>query len=207
MALWLLIGLATASRCPSYTCKALANNTCVEFVSGQAFNLNTEGCQSGYCSAVTVDAWTQATGSLSANLPCSGTAPSLPSAISSCPTKLLKKDFLSGASVLTCTSSADCVLEDYSQQPCKCGFREDGLGVCEPHTSNSDVFGDFWSECGKENSISDETIGQYWALYMNIWVYIQGAVSCSNMLAEMQKLAQLGVNHAAFISLLWLNAI
>lgn len=207
MALWLLLGLATASRCPSYTCKSLANNTCAEFVSGQAYYLNIESCQSGYCSATAVDVWAQATGSLTASFACAPTAPSLPTAISLCPAKQLKKDFLSGASVITCASTADCVLEDYSQQPCSCGFRQDGAGMCEPHVSNLDVYGDFWSACGEKNNISDEAIGLYWAVYMKFWVYLQGAVSCSNLFTEMQKLAQLNTDHAVLISLLWLNSI
>lgn len=207
MALWLLMGLATASRCPVYSCKSLANNTCAEFVSGQAYHLNLENCQSGYCSAVAVNVWAQATGSLSSAFACAQTAPSLPPSISTCPTKQLKKDFLSGASVLTCSSQADCVLEDYSQQPCSCGFRQDGAGVCEPHVSNSDIYGDFWTACGVKNQISDEAIGLYWAVYMQLWVYLQGTVSCSNVFTEMQKLSQLSIDHAALISLLWLSAI
>lgn len=75
------------------------------------------------------------------------------------------------------------------------GLREDGLGVCETYSSNLDVYGDFWSECGKENSISD------------VGLYYEDMGVCTSVLTEMQKLGQLVVNDAALISLLSLNAI
>ena len=207
-AVWLLLGLANASVCPQYSCQSLASNVCCEYVSGQEFALNLQVCQSDYyCASAEVSSWAQSPGSQTATFSCTASAPTYPSAISTCPTKLQNKNFASGAAVVTCTSASDCVLEDYTLQTCNCGFRSDGQGVCEPHSSNTDVYSGFWAECGPENTITDASIGLYWALYMQQWVSLQGAVSCTNVFNDMQKLAELAVNHAIVVSLYSLVAV
>ena len=193
-----LIALGNASYCSTFTCdSSLASNVCASFTSGQAFKLNSNGCQSGYeCAALNLYAWlkgsTLAAGAtFSCSVPSSGTTTSGTWTSISCPTKEANKNFKNGQTVISCTSDTDCQLADLTYSDCSCIFKTDGSGVCIPSSSNDQIFSGFWDDCGTSNTLTDYDTYMYWSYYVGTWDLQQSTVSCMNIFMETQKLSDL----------------
>ena len=190
-----LIALGSAGYCPTYTCDtSLASNVCAASAGGQAFKLNSNGCQSGYfCSAVATNLWSvllSGTGTATgATLSCTAETTSTTTTTTtftsySCGAKVTGKTFKSGQSVVSCNSDSDCVQTDGTNADCMCIFKTDSSGICEAHRSNDVVFSGFWSDCGTSNTITDEDTAAYWDFYISYWEYTNSNVSCMSIFME-----------------------
>ena len=193
-----LIALTSASYCPTYSCDTgMTSNTCAGYVSGSAFKLNSNGCQSNYyCSAIAVGLWAELINASSTSsgvtTSCTAVNSSSPSSSTftsmSCGTKLSNKTFKSGQTVISCTADSDCKLADGTYTNCMCIFKTDGTGICEASASNEQVYGGYWTDCGTSNTITQEEVAAYWTFYMLYWEYIQSTVSCMNIFKETTQL-------------------
>jgi len=187
-----LLACSQAAYCPTFTCDTdLGANVCSVYSSGSAYKLNSNGCQPGYvCSATAVALWAEiihANGSTDkTSFLCTAYTPPAQSTWTAvnCGTKLANKNFKSGNIVIPCTADTDCVLADYTYTLCMCVLGSDGKGVCQASTSNDQVYGGFWRDCGSGGTISDQDIAEYWAFYMMYWEYGQSTVECMSIFME-----------------------
>ena len=197
-----LIALGSASYCPTYSCDAsLTSNVCASYVSGSAFKLNSNGCQTDYyCSAIAVGLWAElinaSSTSSGSTMSCTAATTSTTTTTTSftsmsCGTKLSNKTFKSGQTVISCTADSDCKLADDTYTNCMCVFKTDGTGICEASTSNDQVYGGYWTDCGTSNTITDEDTAAYWVFYMLYWEYTQSTVSCMSIFLETTTLSDL----------------
>ena len=201
-----LIALTGASYCPTFTCDAdMTTNVCASYMSGSAFKLNSNGCQSNYyCSAIATGLWAElingSSTSSGSTYSCtaastSGTTTSTSFTSMSCGTKLSNKNFKSGQTVISCTADTDCKLADDTYTNCMCVFKTDGTGICEADLNNDQVYGGYWNDCGASDTITDEDIAAYWTFYYLYWEYTQSTVSCMNIFHETTILSNL---HTAY---------
>ena len=205
--------LVSASYCPTFTCdSSLTTNVCASYTSGSAFKVNSNGCQSGYeCSAIAVATWADlinASGSTSSGSTTSCTAVSTSTTTTtttftsmSCGTKLSNKTFKSGQTVISCTADTDCKLADDTYTNCMCVFKTDGTGICEASSSNDQVYGGYWTDCGTSNTITDENTAAYWTFYMLYWEYTQSTISCMSVFLETTTLDDLYSSYNSALAL------
>ena len=169
---------------------------CAHLTTLNIFNVNANGCDSGYfCSGYGLSAWanTYVTGSTT-DYPCTA-LPITPTTTTSvafnsvfCPTKQSLKNFKSETAIVTCSLDTDCVLEDNTNTSCQCTVRSDGLGVCVPDISNDQVYAKYWNDCGTSNTISDQHIYVYWTYFTTYWTLAQSNLSCRKVFVEIQSL-------------------
>ena len=211
-----LIVFGSATYCPTYTCDTtLSVNVCASYASGSAFKLNSNGCQDNYqCSAIAVAAWAgliNATGSSASSgatyactaVPTTSNTSTVTFTSVSCGTKLSNKNFKSGQTVVACTSSSDCRLTDDTYTTCMCVFKTDGSGICEASTSNDQVYGGYWADCGTSSTLTDEDTAVYWAFYLMYWEYTQSTVSCMSTFLETATLSDLYDNYSGAAALVF----
>jgi hypothetical protein len=183
--------------CPKFTCDgSLEPNVCVRYDVGHDFKLNSKGCQAGTsCSAISASMWadnilsTESTYLPSQTLLCetdinsayttTGTWTAM-----SCGTKLPNKGFKNGQTVVACNIDEECVLADGTISQCMCILKTDGTGICEASTSNEQVYGGYWTDCGSGSVIDDRDTAVYWVFYMMYWEYQQSTVPCMSLFVE-----------------------
>lgn len=194
-----LLCLVSSGYCPTYSCSALATNVCASHTSSSSFQLNSNGCSAGYyCSAAAANYWALnlfvTRTSPGTTLACSANPASTytPTTPMNCGTKQNPhKNFKNGQTVLSCSSDTDCALVDGTYADCTCIFKSDNTGICEAHTSNDQVFGGFWKDCGSSNTITDKDTAAYWSFYVAYWEYTKSTVSCMNIFEETATLSKL----------------
>jgi hypothetical protein len=176
-----------------------------------AFKLNSNGCNTGYfCSAFTTSQWakqlSQDINVKEGKMPCD---PEFTSTVTngnwdsmSCGTKLPNKNFQSfknlqsGQLNTKCDSNSDCLLDDGTYANCVCVYSENGSGVCEAHSSNDQVYGEYWSNC-TNGVIEGQDKALYWSFYKMYWAYTQTTLTCMNIFIEKTMLSDLSTYNGA----------
>jgi hypothetical protein len=110
--------------------------------------------------------------------------------------------------VVICQSDSDCILEDgaVGSGSCVCSLRRDGLAICNPDIS-SDAFQGYWESCGNDNTITSVDEYNYWAYYMQIWVFLQTDLECIKRLYEIEQLTTLYDLYANSATILVLSTL
>ncbi len=202
--------VAAVSYCPTFTCNWLPDNVCANYTGGSAFQLNSRNaCSSSqYCSAVSVALWAlvvNASGLSSAVSPVSycvtiaNTTDSFQP--SDCGQRFYGKEFKNNETLVLCESYQDCVLNDGTTTTCMCVFRTDGLGVCEAHPSNEQLFGEYWDECEDDDMIRSEDAANYWLYYIAYWEYTQSTVDCLDLFFEINNITSLYDDYESGVAL------
>ena len=173
----MLVVAARAMTCPLAECQALDPGVCSEIQDGKLL-VNTARCPQGtYCNVHA------ALGTPTQH--CSPTA-TLPPALSLCGERLSAREFKRGPGLVECDQDSDCMTVDGLLQPCICGLRSNGKGLCAADPSSA-VFEAYWQDCeGGEMYSSD---GQdFWSLYISLWVFLQTDLECRETFYELQEL-------------------
>lgn len=184
MLLWLSLPLlSSAILCPVLSCGSLGTVACTKKVSPTQLMLNDQNCAEGTsCSVLSVYAWWwDETTSSGSTHNCAATNNTIVPA--ECGVMPLQKNLMTGTHPKDCVDDADCTLEDGSTTPCTCSLRTGKTqGLCQPHPGAS-IFASFWQDC------ETKTAGDldYWGLYMQFYVYLQGDASCSRSLQELKS--------------------
>ena len=186
--------VSSTLSCGYASCGQTEANVCAKKLTADGFMITSQGCTTGMeCSAHDVMSWWEL-GLSGDTLLCMGTAQLMNSTGNSttCLARQTSKSFKSGAALVFCTTDSDCLLEDlqYNANSCQCALRADGRGVCQPDPS-SNLFWEYWSDCGSSNTISDEKEVAYWMYYMQVWWLTQSNNTCVNNLKEMKMLTSL----------------
>ena len=193
---WLLsLVLAGVARvrgdCNYIMCVELNAGVCAEN-SGQAdISINSSGCSGGgYCSYQMVESWMN-TVPRSQQLTCSPTSTLTTMRVGNkdCPLREVSKDFVSGSTLVQCSSpgtdNPECLLQDNTFTACVCGL--DRKSYCVPNVS-AHIFDDYWAECFKSGQnyghISDDDHYWYWHYKLNYFLPYLTAYSCARKLFE-----------------------
>ena len=206
-----LITFCCAAVCPTFTCNPIEGNVCASYQGNSVFKLNSNGCNSGYyCSAFVTSQWaiqlSQDKAASQGNMPCD---PEFTSTLTngnwdsmSCGTKLPNKSFQSYKSLqngqlsAACSGDSDCLLDDGTYANCVCVFSETGSGVCDAHSSNDQVYGEYWGNCTK-GVIEGQDKALYWSFYKMYWAYTQTTLTCMKIFIETAMLSDLSEFNSA----------
>ena len=194
LCLSVLFSFAASVVCPTFSCKPLSTNVCASKVSARTFQVNENGCDTGYyCAGAKVDLWANNLRyTTNTTIYCEqGDFMRIMNSESSqrvsvpCPIADPKKKFKNGELWVTCSSDSDCVLVDGDKTFCACTFNSGSTGYCYPHESNEDFLGpDYWRDCGTRHTITDANTATYWLIYEVALFQNLGSIKCTDIFAE-----------------------
>lgn len=185
-----------SALCPMYQCVDLEENICARQVNSTHFQINQLGCTSKHvCSAVYLSMWARFNSTAMTTHQCLADPrdrgmPRTPDASFPCETKRQGKNFASGQTVIPCSSDTDCLLVDGTHSQCRCAFRNDGKGLCQPDMSNDSVFSDYWSVCSTNGALTNYERAMYWWMYREVFVFTHSDLPCSSIFMEMETIKQ-----------------
>lgn len=205
-----LAAVSQATFCPIFACSdVLGANVCVNSVTSDAYQINSNGCPSGYaCYGAGIYSWAKAlTATSYPTYDCqpAGTYYAIDPntwTYATCYPKQENRQFKSRQAVVTCNRDIDCQLLDGSYSTCECVFRTDGAGVCKPDVSNELVYAGYWDECGTDMRINKQEIYAYWSTYMTYYTMLQSNVPCLDVIYEIGYVAQLQATYESAFHLL-----
>lgn len=200
IAMWVtaLIVTAWGAACPAFTCGKLDAGKCGVLMSKTLVTLNTDPCPTGTACKL---AGTQSYMGMLDLIPffplpfdCPAEVPTTPTAYTpqDCKTKVPNKNWKNGGTTLLCTTAADCVMQDDTTALCVCSPRSDGKALCQPHYSNTDVFGDYWALCeANGNKIPTVEAYNYFSIALDFIAIKDADLPCAMIFQEAYQLPKL----------------
>lgn len=177
--LWLCAGpLAVAMTCPVVVCEDLADNTCAQ-VSSDVIKLRSHHCMTTtYCNLTNV---LNVIGEQV--VPCESFADSEiiydDNDYRDCGIRIPHRNLVLGTYPKICTSDNDCLLQDGTVTPCKCGIN--GKAYCVPDLS-SNLLNQYWKKCESpypEKNVVYRNDYYYWMWFFEYYPLIVSAPSCA----------------------------